>query len=64
MTFNEVENIHTSLIGLSVDFLTRFMMETSAEEAFKISLQVALYLDLFVNNVSGNKELALGNAKK
>ena len=61
---NEVENIHASLLGLSVDFLTRFMMETSAEEAFKISLQVALYLDLFVNNVSGNKELALGNAKK
>lgn len=59
-----MENIHASLLGLSVDFLTRFMMETSAEEAFKISLQVALYLDLFVNNVSGNKELALGNAKK
>lgn len=38
-TLNEVENIHASLIGLSVDYLIRFMTGTSAEEAFKISLQ-------------------------
>ena len=61
---NEVENIHASLIGLAVDYLTRFMMGTSAEEAFKISLQGALCLDLFLNSASGKKGLALRNAKK
>ena len=63
-TLNEAENIHASLIGLAVDNLTRFMMGTSVEEAFKISLQGALCLDLFLNNASGKKGLALGNAKK
>ena len=63
-TLNEAENIHASLIGLAVDYLTRFMMGTSVEEAFKISLQGALCLDLFLNNASGKKGLALGNAKK
>lgn len=42
-TLNEVENIHASLVGLAVDYLTRFMMGTPVEEAFKISLQGALY---------------------
>ncbi len=32
------ENIHASLIGLAVDYLTRFMMGVSLEEAFNISL--------------------------
>lgn len=32
------ENIHSSLIGLAVDYLARFMMGTSLEKAFKISL--------------------------
>lgn len=61
---NEKENIHASLIGLAVDYLTRFLMGTSAEEAFKISLQGALCLDLFLNNASDKKGLALRNAKK
>ena len=49
---NEKENIHASLIGLAVDYLTRFLMGTSAEEAFKISLQGALCLDLFLTQVT------------
>lgn len=61
---NEVENIHASLIGLAVDYLTRFMMGTSVEEAFKISLQGAMCLDLFLNNATDKKNLALKNAKK
>lgn len=32
------ENIHASLIGLSVDYLTRFMLGESPMEAFKISI--------------------------
>ena len=55
-TLNEAENIHASLIGLAIDYLTRFMMGTSVEGA--------LCLDLFLNNASGKKGLALGNAKK
>lgn len=35
---NPSENIHASLVGLAVDYLTRFMMGTSVEEAFRISL--------------------------
>ena len=61
---NEVENIHASLIGLAVDYLTRFMIGTSVEEAFKISLKGALCLDSFLNNASRKKGLALKNANK
>ena len=32
------ENIHSSLVGLAVDYLTRLMLNTLPEEAFKISL--------------------------
>ena len=38
---NEVlkeENIHSSLVGLAVDYLTRLMLDTPADEAFKISI--------------------------
>lgn len=58
-TLNEAENIHASLIGLAIDYLTRFMMGTSVEEAFKISLQGALCLDLFLNNASGKKRVGI-----
>lgn len=37
----EVENIHASIVGLAVDYLTRLMMGTSAAEAFQISLMGA-----------------------
>lgn len=36
-TLNE-ENLHPSILGMAVDYLTRFMMGASAEEAFKISI--------------------------
>lgn len=35
---NEQENIHGSITGLVVDYLTRLVMGTNASEAFKISL--------------------------
>lgn len=38
---NEEENVHPSLIGLTVDYMTRFSMGTSKEEAFRISLEGA-----------------------
>lgn len=61
---NEKENISPSLIGLAVDYLTRFMMGASTKEAFKISLLGASCLDLFLNNASGKKGIALKNAEK
>ena len=35
---NEEENIHASVIGMVVDYMTRFMMGTDVKEAFKISI--------------------------
>ncbi len=32
------ENVHSSLVGLAVDYLSRFMLGAALEEAFKISL--------------------------
>lgn len=34
----ENENIHSSIIGLAVDYLTRYMIGATAKEAFSISL--------------------------
>ncbi|MGT2895686.1 hypothetical protein ACVRZR_04810 [Streptococcus entericus] len=39
------ENIHSSLVGLAVDYLTRFTLGTRAEEAFRISLYGAQMID-------------------
>lgn len=38
---NEAENINPGLVGLVVDYMTRFLMGALKEEAFKISLQGA-----------------------
>lgn len=61
---NEKENISPSLVGLTVDYLTRFMMGTPVKEAFKISLMGAMSLDLLLNNVNGEKGTALKIAEK
>lgn len=38
ITLSEEENIHGSIIGIVVDYMTRFAMGTDKKEAFKISL--------------------------
>lgn len=38
---NDNENIHASIVGLAVDYLTRFMMGTEREKAFEISYKGA-----------------------
>ncbi|MDE5791900.1 MAG: hypothetical protein K2H66_00055, partial [Oscillospiraceae bacterium] len=48
MLFGE-ENIHASVIGLVVDYMTRFLMGTPKEEAFKISLQGVICADRLFN---------------
>ena len=38
------DNIHPSLVGMAVDYLTRFINGTPLEEAFKISLMGAIFI--------------------
>ena len=35
---NETENVHSSIVGMVVDYMTRFMMGANISEAFKISI--------------------------
>lgn len=42
LILNENENIHATVIGMAVDYLTRFCMGTPVKEAFKISIQGAV----------------------
>ena len=37
----ESENIHSSVIGMAVDYLTRYMLGTSVDDAFRVSLMGA-----------------------
>lgn len=66
-TLNQSENISPSLIGLAVDYMTRFMMGTAKEEAFSISLKGACLLDMYTldEKKSGMKNAIklLGNIK-
>lgn len=39
---NEIENIHASVVGMAVDYLTRFMMGTDPKIAFEISCRGAV----------------------
>lgn len=58
-TLNEKENIHSSLVGLCVDYLTRYIMGSSAEESFRISLAGALSIgkglmsNFLISNIKG-----------
>lgn len=57
-TLNTSENIHPSLIGLAVDYMTRFMTGSEKEDAFSISLQGAVCLDLFNKKKPAQKNAA------
>lgn len=67
---NSDENIHSSLIGLGVDYLTRFMMGDSASEAFKISLlgsniiQKRSVANKLASQISSLDDLSIINACK
>lgn len=56
---NENENINAGLVGLAVDYMTRFMMGSKREVAFSISLMGARVLDRFQLN---KKQSAQKNA--
>lgn len=42
---SEQENIHPSLVGMAVDYLSRYMLERNAKKAFHISLLGASIID-------------------
>lgn len=53
--YNE-ENVHASIIGMAVDYLTRLTMGTDSREAFKISLLGAAYAEIF--GIQNSKDTA------
>ena len=46
ITLNAEENVHPSLIGIAVDYLTRFMSGNSVEQAFHISTLGAIQIGM------------------
>ena len=58
-TLHEEENIHSSLVGLAVDYLSRYMSGDAAENAFEVSLRGASIINeienayTLLNEVSG-----------
>jgi len=67
---NPVENIHSSLVGLAVDYVTRYSMGAPPEGAFKISLLGAKIIDemdyaqQLLNEITGLDDRSLINACK
>lgn len=72
----ELENVHSSIVGMTVDYLTRFMLGTSAENAFRISLMGATFADKlgyknaikestkYLNGIKGLDDKSIINACK
>ena len=44
---NENENVHASIVGMVVDYMTRFIMGADKKEAFKISIMGSLCAEKF-----------------
>lgn len=44
---SETENIHASIVGMTVDYLTRFLMNSDLESAFRISCMGAEMAEFF-----------------
>lgn len=62
ITLNEEENVHGSIVGMTVDYLTRFVMGSDKEESFKISLQGAILAEKLgiENSIDNAKKLLKG----
>lgn len=67
---NPEENVHACLMGLAVDYLTRFMTGASAEDAFHISLLGAEKIDetkrakKLLSGIKGLDDISITNAVK
>ena len=75
-TLNENENIHASIIGMAVDYMTRFITGADVTEAFKISIIGATLakqltgadktkeLEGYLKNIKGLDDISIINACK
>lgn len=75
-TLNEQENVHSSVVGMAVDYMTRFKIGADIKEAFKISLTGAIgaeflgkknfvkKLNEILNNIKGLDDTSIINACK
>lgn len=67
---NTTENIHASLVGLVVDYLTRFMQGASVDDAFHISMMGAVRIgmhkkaSLLKSQITGLDDLSIISACK
>jgi len=59
ITLNTEENVHSSIVGMVVDYLTRYLMGTNIVEAFRISLRGAVIAEKM-----GGAKKALATADK
>jgi len=69
-SLNDKENVHASLVGLTVDYMTRFMSGAPVDDAFKISMKGASLIKeeekaaKLMANVKGLDEGSIVNAVK
>lgn len=70
IALHEAENIHAIIVGLAVDYLSRYIMGTPLQEAFRISLGGAAivnendYAEELLNEISGLDDKSIENACK
>lgn len=69
-SLNDKENVHASLVGLAVDYMTRFMSGAPVDDAFKISMMGASLIKeekkaaKLTANVRGLDDNSIANAVK
>ena len=70
LTLNENENIHASLVGMAVDYLTRFALGSSVDKSFHISCLGAANIGmrskatLLKSKITGLDDLSISSACK
>lgn len=70
ITLYETENIHSSLVGIAVDYLTRFVMGDSVDNAFRISSMGAYNVGMLdkasalKSNITGLDDISISSACK
>ncbi|MCM1288828.1 MAG: hypothetical protein NC240_11010 [Clostridium sp.] len=57
LILNESENVHATVIGMAVDYLTRFCMGTPVKEAFRISIQGAELAEIMFKQSGALKKI-------
>ena len=63
LALNETENVHASIMGMVVDYLTRFMMGTDVVEAFAISCKGAMIAERMQKGAIKKADKLLSNIK-